>query len=261
MSSIAQKNYSVQGIVIHRRNFLEADRILKIFTKEKGIISCTVRGARKSTSKLAGSSELFVFGTFYLAKGKKLDVLTGGKPKTFFLKNPKDLSKISDFFLISEVIAKMMPGSVPNPKLFHEMLRAFEVLDSKKSTGAAYEFIYKTFTILGYGLILEYCAGCSRALSKQDEIYLDFTAGGVLCKECAKYKGNQISENCYKLLKYISIHDINKYSLVQLDENLLKELSKTVNDYLNFIYQKEMNSAVFSRHIRELQKKPGSGTI
>ncbi len=261
MSSLAKKNYIVKGIVLHRRNFFETDRILTVFTRERGIISCIVKGARKSTSKLAGSSELFTYGNFYFTKGKNIDILTGCKAQIFFQKKPEDLKKISEFFLLSEMIQKMMPHEVPNPELFDEMINTFKILEKKRVQGFADEFIYKALTILGYGLAFERCAKCSKIITQQGRIFLNFEVGGALCNKCFTDRDRPVTENCYKLLKYISAHDVKKYSLIRVDGKFSRELSKTIQDYLNFTYQKEMNSAAFIRHVRELQKHSGSSKI
>jgi len=52
------KSYKTEGIIIKRKNFGEADRILTIFTKNKGKISIVAKGVRKINSRRAPHIEL-----------------------------------------------------------------------------------------------------------------------------------------------------------------------------------------------------------
>ena len=49
---------TVEGLILKRANFGEADRMLTILTKNLGKISVVARGVRKITSRRAGNVEL-----------------------------------------------------------------------------------------------------------------------------------------------------------------------------------------------------------
>jgi DNA repair protein RecO len=48
-----------KGIVLSRRDYQEADRILSVLTPDNGKVSLIAKGVRKPKSKLAGGIELF----------------------------------------------------------------------------------------------------------------------------------------------------------------------------------------------------------
>jgi DNA repair protein RecO (recombination protein O) len=52
------KTYTIEGVVLNRRDYAEADRIITIFSYEKGKIVVLAKGARKLTSKRLGSLEI-----------------------------------------------------------------------------------------------------------------------------------------------------------------------------------------------------------
>lgn len=62
--------YTVEGIVLKRRNFGESDRILTVFTKQRGKIRVLAKGVRRIHSRRAGHIELFRRVTLTLHKGK-----------------------------------------------------------------------------------------------------------------------------------------------------------------------------------------------
>ena len=57
----------VSGIVLGGVNFGENDKILKVFTLEKGLISAKIKGVKKAGAKLKFASEPFCFAEFILS--------------------------------------------------------------------------------------------------------------------------------------------------------------------------------------------------
>lgn len=69
----ARKNQVVtQGIVLVRRDFQEADRIITILTPDHGKVGLIAKGVRRPRSKLAGGIELFSVSdiTYLLGRGE-----------------------------------------------------------------------------------------------------------------------------------------------------------------------------------------------
>lgn len=258
LTRLNTKSYKVTGIVIKRKNFFEADRIISIFTKEKGLIRCVVKGARKSTSKLSGISELFVYGEFTLAKGKNLDILTASVPREYFQKSTQDLVKISQLFLVSETLGKLLPQEVPFDDLYNETISFFRIVNEHEKSCLLYEYLYKASVLLGYGLSLDACAKCheENIVVKEKDNLLSLERGGILCEKCisGNYSTIKISKDTLKMLKYIERNSIEEYSKISFDESVERQISNVVNLYLNHIYQREMKSPGFIKDVKALKK-------
>ena len=54
-----ERVFRTEAIVLRRRDFGEADRLLTLYTPERGKISALAKGARKPTSRKAGHVELY----------------------------------------------------------------------------------------------------------------------------------------------------------------------------------------------------------
>lgn len=74
--------YTTPAVVLHRINLGENDKILTLFTRERGKLSAVAKGSRKPISKLAGATELFTHSRMQLAVGRSLDVITQAKMRT-----------------------------------------------------------------------------------------------------------------------------------------------------------------------------------
>ena len=73
-----------EGIILKRKNFGEADRIVTIYTRDFGKVSCLAKGVRRPRSKKAGHIELGNWCKLFIAKGKNLDLLTEVEQKRAF---------------------------------------------------------------------------------------------------------------------------------------------------------------------------------
>lgn len=76
--------FRTEGVIIKRRNFGEADRILTIFTRDYGKVVCLGKGVRRPRSKKAGHLELGNWCKVFIARGKNLDLLTEVELKRAF---------------------------------------------------------------------------------------------------------------------------------------------------------------------------------
>ena len=68
--------YSTEAITLRRTDFGEADRILTLFTPTYGKVHAIAKGARRTTSRLAGHLEPFTRTQLLLASGRDLDIVT-----------------------------------------------------------------------------------------------------------------------------------------------------------------------------------------
>ena len=62
-----------EGVILKRRNFGEADRILTIYTRDYGKVICLAKGVRRPRSKKAGHLELGSWCKIFAVHGKNLD--------------------------------------------------------------------------------------------------------------------------------------------------------------------------------------------
>lgn len=123
MSSIA-----VEGIILKRTNFGEADRMLTVLTKNLGKISVIARGVRKITSRRAGNVELLNLVKIGLFKGKGYTLTEAQSIKTF-PRIKSNLAISTAGFHILELINKFLPENDPNPAIYalvKEILDEFE---------------------------------------------------------------------------------------------------------------------------------------
>lgn len=83
-----------KGIVLSRRDFQEADRILNVLTPDNGRISVIAKGVRRPKSKLAGGIELFTINDLTILPSKnELRTLISSRMDRNFGNIVKDIQK------------------------------------------------------------------------------------------------------------------------------------------------------------------------
>ena len=93
-----------EGIILGETNYSESSKILKVLTKDYGMISIMSKGCRNIKSKLRSVSTIFTYGDFHLYyKEQGISVLTGVDIKNTFLRLQSDIEKISyaSFLLVN----------------------------------------------------------------------------------------------------------------------------------------------------------------
>jgi DNA repair protein RecO len=138
------------GIVLKKQNFGEADRILRIFTQELGVISAIAKGVKKITSKKGGCLELFCESNLRLYRRKgDLFLITDAAAKSNF--ESKDLEVLKIAYAASELLLNIAPPEKKLPKIY-KIFADFLVLlpTTKKLQLLKIAFFAKTLNIFGF---------------------------------------------------------------------------------------------------------------
>lgn len=145
------RTYSDEGIVLARRNFGEADRILSIYSKNHGRISAIAKGIRKTTSKKRGHLEVFSYIKFQIADGRGIGILTEVETLNNFEIVRGDLKKVSLAYFFTEVIGKITHEHERNDGIFELILNYLEKLQFEtRLKSLRLNFILELLTITGF---------------------------------------------------------------------------------------------------------------
>jgi len=68
--------YSAEAVVLRKVDYGEADRILTLFTRERGKLPAIAKAVRRAKSRMSGQLDVFSHGQMLLAEGRRMDVVT-----------------------------------------------------------------------------------------------------------------------------------------------------------------------------------------
>ena len=113
-------NYKkLTGIVLKKTNYGEADKIITLFTREKGKIRALTKSVRLLKSKLSGSlQDMSVVDVEIVQSGHRMPKLISVKPVKTFQSINGNLEKSSLAFYAAEILLKFSADEQPNTPAF-----------------------------------------------------------------------------------------------------------------------------------------------
>lgn len=144
------KSFKVEGVILKRRDFGEADRLLSVFTLQKGKITVLAKGVRRITSRRAGNVELLNRALMFLHQGKNFLILTEATSLDVYENIKQDLTLMTYAYHIIELIDKLMPENMPDPWVYNNLIYALTMLNSHPRQIFIRAFEIKLLTHLGF---------------------------------------------------------------------------------------------------------------
>lgn len=71
-----KQKYKTNAINLKSYDFGEADKIVIMYSKDKGLIRCMAKGSKKPNGKLGGRMDMFVANNLLLSKGRSMDTVS-----------------------------------------------------------------------------------------------------------------------------------------------------------------------------------------
>ncbi len=242
--------YREEGIVIRKKDFGEADKILTLYTRDRGRVTAFAPGARKVTSRKASATELFTHGVYFFSEGKNMDVITESEVLNSFYPLRDDLPKAALAFYLAELLDFLLPEGQPNYPVYRLFLESVSLLSRAKRRHELWvrAFEIKALSQLGYGPELFQCAHCTAPLSA--EKYFQAPSGGTVCRDCFE-DGILLNEEQLLFLRDLSRLNWNELSRLRFEDHHLYDAEKILGYYLREVLEKELSTADFVRKARQ----------
>lgn len=197
----------VKGIVLGGTNVKEKDKIIKLYTLEKGPMSVTLKGVRGDKAKYKAAKEIFCFGDFVIEEGKNYSIVTSVDIIDNFYMLSNNIERYYEACAILDIVSKV--ATEPNTALFIEILEALKTLcyDEVGKYNVIDKFLISIFKAMGYNFITENCSSCGGKLGAK---YLNLGIGEIVCPACKKTNSLPISDACFNALKILSNTEYDK---------------------------------------------------
>jgi DNA repair protein RecO (recombination protein O) len=261
--------YSAEGVVLRKVDYGEADRILTIFTRERGKLPAIAKAVRRAKSHMSGQLDVFSHGHMLLAEGKRMDVVTQFQRITRNGGLAADLARAAAAAVVVEVADKVLEERHPQPELFEMIVSAIGHLSDPEINPRMElsDFLMRVLVELGYAPALGECARCGKPLSSSDqndgssasdassaasELGFSPLAGGVICADCnrAESPSPPISIRAVKILRVCAAGDRDIFFRLRLDEADLAALEGALEAQLEHHLDRQLKSIDFARKVR-----------
>lgn len=223
---MTNNNFVTDAINLKSYNLSENDKIIVMYSKEKGLIKGVAKGCKKPKSKLGARMDLLVANTIMLYKGKNMDTIQEARSVNNFKETRKDMDKLFYSMYVSEIVNNFGHEDDPCSKEIYELFyKALEKIsdakDKKEILIAVIKFQLKIMEISGFGVELDSCLCCKEQILQED-MYFSPKMGGVFCKECNETFGIKVKLH-HKLRNFL-------LAMLQFDFNHQSDYDKKATE-------------------------------
>lgn len=193
----------VNGITLRAVNYKDSDKILTVFTLEKGKITVSARGVRKTNAKMKQISEPFCFAESILAGKTGRYTVTEINSFDAFYPIRCDLLKYYVGVVALEITDVFLPDGMVDEGQFVLLVEFLKKLAYKpiNPVNLLLKFFYDVAQENGYSINLESCGRCGAQI--EEKVYLSLKDGCCVCESCKRQGESSFSIDTYKYLKQI----------------------------------------------------------
>jgi len=247
------KVYKTEAIVLRRINVGEADKILTLYTPNRGKLSAIAKGVRRPKSKMGGHLGLLSHSSLMLARGQNLDIITQAETISSFMPLRGDLWRSSLALYAAELVDQFTPEhmeSYPVYKLFLDTLH--HLCDTQDGELTLRYFELNLLAHLGYKPELHHCLACKSSVEPTTNFF-SASGGGVLCPHCREKEplARPISLNALKAMRFLASSGYTEASRLRLTSELSRELESLMRQYIRYLLEREVKSVEFLDRLRK----------
>lgn len=193
----------VNALMIRSVDYKDNDKMLTLYSLEKGKIGAGIKGVKKAGAKLTFCAMPFCFAEYVLnAKGERYSVVGASEIESFY----KLRLNVSSFYLasaIAEFLLKFTEDGETNEQLFYLTVNALKSLcfDETSPEISLIKFWAGALKSIGYAADFFGCEFCGES-NIGNRAFFDFSAGRFVCENCADQKVTEIMPSTLNAVRY-----------------------------------------------------------
>jgi DNA repair protein RecO (recombination protein O) len=184
------RTYKTEAVVLRSLRFAEADRVLHLYTLDRGRVGAIAKGVRRTKSRFGGRLEPLSHVELLLHEGGgELQTVTGVDLVRSHRAAREDSYRLGVGLVGLEAMSRLFSEQEPNPRAFRALTRFLDLLDELPSGDGkpaldplALSFQLKLLWLSGYLPHVTSCADCG---AETDLAGYSPRAGGAVCRNCA----------------------------------------------------------------------------
>ena len=178
------RTYKTEAVVLRSLRFSEADRILHVYTRERGRIGAIAKGVRKTKSRFGARLEPLSHAELMLHEGSgELHTVTGAALVHSHRETREQPYRLSVGLIGAEAMLRLFAEPEPNARAFEALTRFLDLVDETPIGGdpvldaLGLSFQLKLLWLSGYLPHVNTCVECGAA----DLVGFSPRAGGAVC--------------------------------------------------------------------------------
>jgi DNA repair protein RecO (recombination protein O) len=187
---MAGRSYKTEAVVLRSFRFGEADRVLHLYTLDRGRVGALAKGVRKTKSRFGARLEPLSHVELMLHQGSgELQTVTGVELVRSHHAAREQQYRLGVGLVGAEAMLRLFTEQESNPRAFQALTRFLDLLDEVPPATTrpsldplALSFQLKLLWLSGY---LPHLTGCAECGSEtQPLVGYSPKAGGAVCRGC-----------------------------------------------------------------------------
>jgi DNA repair protein RecO (recombination protein O) len=173
------------AVVLRSMRYGEADRILHLYTPDRGRVSAIAKGVRRAKSRFGGRLEPYFRLRLVLYQGRS-DLLTVTSAETLdgHARLREHGAALDNASRACDAVGRLFGDGDPHRGVYHLLANQLALLDAdpaRATRANALAFRLKLLLAAGFAPQLAACAGCGEG---EHLVGFSGAAGGVVCSAC-----------------------------------------------------------------------------
>jgi DNA repair protein RecO (recombination protein O) len=189
---VAGRSYKTEAVVLRSFRFGEADRVLHLYTLDRGRVGAVAKGVRKTKSRFGARLEPLSHVELLLHQGAgELQTVTGVDLVHSHRAAREAPYRLNVGLVGAEAMLRLFPEQEGSQRAFRALTRFLDLLDELEppATGTraivdplVLSFQLKLLWLSGY---LPHVTSCAECGAGEDLVGYSSRAGGAVCEACA----------------------------------------------------------------------------
>lgn len=246
------RNFHATAVVLRHMEYGEADRILTLFTLERGKMSAIAKGVRKLKSQKSGHLMPFTQVALYLAKGRNMAVVSQAQAMRTYDNVRSNLLLTAYTAYVAELVDRFSFEDSDNRPLYKLLVDTLDRLDQCTEPATTIHYFEVHFMdLLGFRPELTNCVGCGKAIQPLDQ-YFTAKLGGALCPNCAGKDPQawRVSMNALKYLRFFQRSPWAKVKERVIPEAVEAEIKTLMERYLTYLLEYSLKTPPFLQAVK-----------
>lgn len=248
-------SYNATALVLHRTDLGEHDRILTLFTREKGKVAAIAKSSRQASSRLTGATELFMLARLQLGVGRTFDVVSQCEIQQTFPVLRQDLQRLARATYFCELLDRFTGDrdEESSEELFDLTVGALLLLQcaNEYPDGVVHAYELQLLSTLGYAPVLERCVACGAAIGLRGAGFSP-ALGGIVCPG-DRFRANDIvplAKEATAILLLLQSADTETILALRPSPRTAAEVAKALRWFVRFRAERALKSADFLDQLR-----------
>ncbi len=245
------------GFILHKISFSESSLILKVYTKQSGLISMIAKGAKGPKSKFKGLLDSFHELQFLYPEKSKSEILTLTEITLLkdFPQIKTDIMRQAIVHVLFETYLRYLHGPMAHDELY-TLLGNFLFAIEAESDSTCYgkilcEFLLQFCLGLGFSPQFNRCVHCEGPL-KEFKVNMHIDLGGPICGNCKVQQYVALQPMRINILRWL--HQLQK-KIEAVNSITLSEAREAETFLFSFLGkhsggEKKLKALEFYRHLQ-----------